>query len=135
LWIKILFQWNPQEHYARYSFSRGITILTLLTADERAGVAFVLALVDASKPGSEMIRKACTRINNSREKQQKVNAEMDDNCNLIDSSDEEDDEDEEDVFAESVGVTVMLEMLLAFHAWYWRGHPFHSRQNRSKTKS
>jgi len=52
----------------------------LLTADERAGVAFVLALVAASKPGSEMLRKASTRIDNARQKQQKVNAEMDEDC-------------------------------------------------------
>jgi len=36
--------------------------LTLLTADERAGVAFVLALVAASKPGSDMPTKTATKI-------------------------------------------------------------------------
>jgi len=28
-----------------------------LTADERAGVAFVLAMVTASKPGSDLLKK------------------------------------------------------------------------------
>ena len=84
-----------------------------MTADERAGVAFVLALVAASKPGSEMLRKASTRIDNARQKQQKVNAEMDEDCNLIDSSDEDEDEEEEDVFAESLCIPEnMLLMLL-----------------------
>jgi len=41
----------------RCSFTCGITNLTLLTANERAGVAFVLALVAASKRGSDMLKK------------------------------------------------------------------------------
>ncbi len=49
--------------FPRCSFTRGITILSLvLTADERAGVAFVLVLVAASKPGSTMLKKAANRI-------------------------------------------------------------------------
>jgi len=44
-----------KKDYPRCSFVRGITNLTLLTADERAGVAFVLALVAASKPGSDLL--------------------------------------------------------------------------------
>jgi len=39
-----------RKDYPRCSFTHGITNLTLVTADERAGVAFVLALVAASKP-------------------------------------------------------------------------------------
>ncbi len=109
-----------------------------MTADERAGVAFVLALVAASKPGSEMLRKAFTRIDKARQKQQRVNAEMDEDCNLIDSSDEDEDKEEEDVFAESLCVPenmlLMLEMLLAFHAWYKRGHPFSLKTNQEKTR-
>jgi len=51
-----------KKDYPRCSFTHGITNLTLLTADERAGVAFVLALVAASKPGSDMLKKAAKRI-------------------------------------------------------------------------
>jgi len=43
-----------KKKYPRCSFTCGITNLPLLTADERAGVAFELALVAASKPGSDM---------------------------------------------------------------------------------
>jgi len=46
-----------KNDYPRCSFTHGITNLTLLTADERAGVAFVLDLVAASKPGSDMLKK------------------------------------------------------------------------------
>jgi len=46
-----------KKEYPRCSFTRGITNLSLLTADERAEVAFVLALVAASKPGSDMLKK------------------------------------------------------------------------------
>jgi len=51
-----------KSDFPRCSFTRGITNLSLLTADERAGVAFVLALVAASKPGSTMLKKAANRI-------------------------------------------------------------------------
>ncbi len=50
---------------------------------------------------------------------------------------EDEDEEEEDVFAESVcipeNMLLMLETLLAFHAWYKRGHPFFT-QNKSRKK-
>jgi len=46
-----------KKDYIRCSFTCRITNLTLLTADERAGVAFVLALVATSKPGSDMLKK------------------------------------------------------------------------------
>jgi len=42
---------SSKAQFPRCSFTRGLTNLTLLTADERAGVAFVLALVAALKPG------------------------------------------------------------------------------------
>jgi len=51
----------------------------LLTTDERAGVAFVLALVAAPKPGSDLLIKSATRIENASENKQKVNVELDEN--------------------------------------------------------
>jgi len=53
---------SMKKTYPRCSFTYGVTNLNLITADERAGVAFVLALVAASKPGSKMLRKAADRI-------------------------------------------------------------------------
>ncbi len=49
-----------KKEYPRCSFTQGITNLSLLTADERAGVAFVLTLVAASKPGSDLFKNAAT---------------------------------------------------------------------------
>jgi len=56
---------SSRAQFPRCSFTRGITNLTLLTADERAGIAFVLALVAASKPGADMLKKAATWIENA----------------------------------------------------------------------
>ncbi len=55
----------------------------LLTADERAGVAFVLVLVAASKPGSDLLTKAATRIENAIQNKQKVNVELDEMVLLL----------------------------------------------------
>ena len=57
-------------------FYQGPYYLSLLTADERAGVAFVLALVAASKPGSDLFKKAAIRIEKAIERKQKVNLEV-----------------------------------------------------------
>jgi len=46
-----------RKDYPRCSFTCGITNLTLVIADEKAEVAFVLALVAASKPSSYMLTK------------------------------------------------------------------------------
>jgi len=61
-----------KKDYPRCSFTCGITNLTLLTADEREGVAFVLALVAASKPGSDMLKKAAKKNLKSKEKGSKI---------------------------------------------------------------
>jgi len=99
-----------------------------LTADERAGVAFVLALVAALKPGSDMLKKASRRIKKARKRGQKVNAEVDGNGNPILVLDDEGEDDNDIVYAESLckpaKMLYMLELLLAFHAWYKKGHPF-----------
>ena len=48
---------SMKTYFPRCSFTHGITNLTLLAADERAGVAFVIALVAASRPGATMLKK------------------------------------------------------------------------------
>jgi len=117
-----------RKDYPRCSFTRGITNLTLLTADERSGVAFVLVLVAISKPGSDMLNKASRRIENAWKKGQKVNAEVDENGKPIVNVADEEESEEEIVVAESLceptKMLYMLELMLAFHAWYSRGHPF-----------
>jgi len=117
-----------RKDYPRCSFTCGITNLTLLTADERSGVAFVLVLVAISKPGSDMLNKASKRIENAWKKGQKVNAEVDENGKPIVNVADEEESEEEIVVAESLceptKMLYMLELMLAFHAWYKRGHPF-----------
>jgi len=127
-----------RKDYPRCSFTRGITNLTLVTADERAGVVFVLALVAASKPGSDMLTKAAARIERAHAKKQKVNLEVDENGDAIIDLECEEEENEEVVYTESLcqpqNMLNMLEMMLAFHAWYKRGHPFCLKTNLHKTK-
>jgi hypothetical protein len=127
-----------KKEYPRCSFVHGITNLTLLTADERAGVAFVLALVAASKQGSDMLTKASIRIEKATENLQKVNSELDENGIPIINSDDEGEDIDEVVYAESLcspkNMLEMLEMMLAFHAWYKRGHPFSLKTKTEKTK-
>ena len=127
-----------RKDYPRCSFTRGITNLILVTADERAGVAFVLALVAASKPGSDILTKAAARIERANAKKQKVNLEVDENGHAIIDLECEEEENEDVVYTESLcqpqNMLKMLEMMLAFHAWYKRGHPFCLKTNLHKTK-
>ncbi len=113
-----------RKDYPRCSFTCGITNLTLVTADERAEVAFVLALVAASKPGSDMLTKAAVRIEKAHEKK-KVNLEVDENGDAIIDLECEEDENDDVVYTESLcqpqNMLKMLEMMLAFHAWYKSG--------------
>ncbi len=74
-----------RKEYPRCSFTCGITNLTLLTADERSGVAFVLVLVAISKPGSDMLNKASKRIENAVKRGLKLNVEVDDHVIAIES--------------------------------------------------
>jgi len=55
---------SMKNDFPRCSFTHGITNLTLLKADKRADVAFVVALVAASQPGRTMLKK---QLNGSRE--------------------------------------------------------------------
>jgi len=125
-----------KAQFPRCSFTRGITNLALLTADERTGVAFVLALVAASKPGSDLLTKAAARIESAAKRGEKVNAEMDDDENLLDEIDIGEDDEEEIVVADSLcqpkNMLQMLDLLLAFHAWYQRGHPFSLQDDKEK---
>jgi len=62
------------------------------------------------------------------EKGQKVNAEVDENGKPIVNVADEEESEEEIVVAESLceptKMLYMLELMLAFHAWYKRGHFF-----------
>jgi len=119
---------SRKKDFPRCSFTHGITNLSLLTADERIGVTYVIALVGASKPGNVMLKKAAKRIKRARIRGEKVNEEVDENGNAIIDGDDDEVEVTEvfyaDTLCEPENMLEMLEMLLAFHAWYKRGHPF-----------
>jgi len=126
---------SSRAQFPRCSFTRGITNLTLLTADERAGVAFVLALVAASKPGADMLKKAATRIENAIKCGLRANIELDEEDNEDVSEIGEVDDDEivvVDSLCKPKNMLEMLELLLAFHAWYKRGYPFSLKNEEEK---
>jgi len=83
-----------------------------------------------------MLKKAAERIKNARLRGLKVNAELDENGNPIVNVDDDGLDGEEVVYAKSVcepeKMLYMLELLLAFHAWYKHGHPFSLKTNEEK---
>jgi len=85
-----------------------------------------------------MLKKASRRIKRARKRGQKVNAEVDGNGDPILVFDDENDDEEEIVYAESLckpaKMLYMLELLLAFHAWYKKGHPFSLKTVQEKMK-
>ena len=102
--------------YPRCSFTLGITNLTLLV------------LVAISKPGSDMLYKASQRIQNAVKRGLKLNVEVDEAGNAFGNVGDDGDTEEDIVIADSLceptKMLYMLELVLAFHAWYKMGHPF-----------
>ena len=134
--IIVPIRYSSKAQFPRCSFTRGITNLTLLTVDERARVAFVLAWVAASKPGSDMLTKIATRIENAAKRGERVNADIDDDGQQLLELDAVEDDEEEAICADSLcqpkNMLEMLELLLAFHAWYERGQPFSIKNDKEK---
>ncbi len=125
---------SSKAQFPRCSFIRGIANLTLLMADQRAGVAFVLALVAASKPGSYMLTKAATRSETAAKKGERVNADTDDDGQqLLELDGGEDDEDDvicADSLCQPKNMLDMLELILAFHCLVQKRPPFSSRMTK-----
>jgi len=97
-----------------------------------------LALVAASKPGADLFKKAATRIEKAIERKQKVNLEVDEDGNVIEDSENESEDSSDVVYSESFFhpeiILKLLEKLLAFHAWYKKGHPFCLKTKTDKRK-
>ena len=56
---------NQKNEFPRYMFSKGITNLTLLTATEWVGVAFLLSLITISSRGQrfwDKVKKDCNQM-------------------------------------------------------------------------
>jgi len=62
---------SMKTNFPRCSFTCEITKI-LLTADERAGAAFVVALVAVSRPGVTMLKKAAKRSKRARKEDRKL---------------------------------------------------------------
>ena len=79
----------------------------------------------ASKPGSDLLKKAATRIEKAIERKQKVIHEVDEDGNVIEDSGNESENNSEVVYTESFCqpeiILKMLEKWLDFHAWYKNG--------------
>jgi len=63
-----------------------------------------------------------------------VNVEVDDVDNSVTNDDDEDGSEDEDVIAESLceptKMLYILELMLAFHTWYKKGHPLFENTSR-----
>jgi len=102
-----------------------------ITADECAGVAFSLALCAISVAGYELFEHASMQENSrgwyhgNGESSTTCNSVNSDSCCSNASTDDIDSESENAaVGIEPYNVVYVLELLLAFHAWYHKGHPF-----------
>ena len=83
-----------------------------------------------------MLTKAATRIENAAIRGDRVYADIDDDGLQLVALDAGDDDEEEVIYAASLcqpkNMLEMLELLLAFHAWYKRGHPFSLKNDKEK---
>ncbi len=127
------------KHYPHCNFSRGITNLTFITADECAGVAFSLALCTVSKAGYELFDHASKHENLKVQNYRCGNGSA--TCNYFDSNSSCSDESNNDhnanlddtaVRIKPYNVIYVLELLLTFHAWYQKGHPFFMHNSEEK---
>ena len=91
---------SERKNFPRIGFSKGVTNLTLLTHDEWAGMAFTVALVAISEDGRKLLDSVYERPTS-----QKVDSPPEIRCHPLD-------------------ILEILELVLAFHAWYKCGHPF-----------
>jgi len=125
---------SSRSSYPKCSFMNGITNLSLITADERVGVAFVLLLVASSKPGAELLKKVSVRIERNKQKGLAMNAE-ESNADDVDQGDlfiETDQENPYDApptdrLCDPNSIIYMLSMMLCFHAWYHYGAPYNAK--------
>jgi len=83
-----------------------------------------------------LTKAASTRIENAAKRGERVNADIDEDGNQLLELDAGEDDEEEVIYADSLcqpkNMLEMLELLLAFHAWYKRGHPFSLKNDKEK---
>jgi len=105
-------------------FSNGITNLTLLTAAEWVGVAFLLSMFTISAHGQLFWSKVKERLQPNGEivytRRGICQKYMVPDKSKVDDNEE----DPSGIICDCMDILYVLEMNLAFYAWYKRGEPF-----------
>jgi hypothetical protein len=108
---------SEKKNMPRVNFSKGMTNLTMITADEEVGMALTILIIAQTKKGEAI-------FNNRIIKMQHLNSDCDNN----ELSDCQNDEMNHAISYSSDYIAI-FEILLSFHAWYkstnpikWNGH-------------
>jgi len=106
-------------------FSKGITNLTLLTASEWVGVAFLLAMITLSSQGRNFWKSVNERLQTTGETVitgRGIHRKyvVTDKCVQTTSEDEK----PSGILCDLMDILYVLEMNLSFYAWYKCGEPF-----------
>ncbi len=128
---------SERRNFPRVSYAKGITNLTLLTADEWGGVAFTLLILSMMERGRAALGITFEGATIMETMSQSSTGES------VESSDGEEElssdsslgegEQKESLKADRIITATdfiqLIEMLLSFHAWYERGAPYKWEQD------
>jgi len=114
---------NQRSEYPRYMFTK-ITNLTLLTAAEWVGVAFVLAMFTISSRGQLFWNNVKLRLQPSGETVRTKRGVRQKYKIPEKGSISVEEEVPSGIICDPMDILYVLEMNLAFYAWYKRGEPF-----------
>ena len=109
---------SEKKNMLRTNFSKGITNLTMLTADEQAGIALTILIVAQMDVGRDLLEKQLL---------------ISDNTNTLEDNIDVDDEFILSRKCNHVEFVQLMEVFLSFHAWYKSTVPLHWN-NSSKEK-
>jgi len=116
---------NQRHEYPRYAFTKGITNLTLLTASEWVGVAFLLSMITISSEG-RLFWNAVNRRLQPNGKTVLTKRGIRPKYMIPGANQKMAPEEEKPsgVICEALDILYVLEMNLSFFAWYKHGEPF-----------
>jgi hypothetical protein len=130
------FRSSEKKEYPRFNFTRGITDLTMVTADEWAGVAFALVLAMHTREGESLFNKVDERRRRKQKQccglqKAKASAVPDKDQSLAAGKADGGDvmldlnaEKATETICKPEDFRLVMEMLLSFHAWYKCGMPY-----------
>jgi hypothetical protein len=100
------FRSNEKKNMPRTSFIKGMTNLTMITADEEVGIALTLLIIAQTDKGRELLSHGLRKSD-------------DDAVDSDDEAEEDNNRNEDEITRCSYRSFVeLLEMLLSFHSWY-----------------